>query len=517
MKLFKQDESTIVSTKAGKLQGYFYDGAYIFKGVHYAEAERFCQPIEVEPWEGIKDATSYGMVCPLMHQDTPRGELMVPHAYWPMDEHCQNLNIWSTKLCKEAKKPVMVWLHGGGFFAGSSIEQLCYDGAAMAKEGDVVVVTINHRLNLLGYLDLSPFGEKYKNSGNCGNADMVAALKWVKENIAAFGGDPDNVTIFGQSGGGMKVTSLMQTPAADGLFHKGIVMSGVLGKDFMDTGKGDGRPIVTAMLKELGLTENDVEKLETLPYATLVEAYEKVAEDIKKQGLYTGMAPMINDWYKGEPQFVGFTENSKKIPLMVGSVFGEFAFMPLTFDKTKMTEEEMRAKIADTFGEDKADELIEKFKKAYPDKKIVDLVSFDSIFRKPTRVLIEEASKRTEAPVYSYVFALEFPIQHNKPAWHCSDIAFFFHNIDLVPVANVPGVSDKLQEQIFKAVMNFARTGDPNHDELPTWEASKPGDEATMIFDRTCECKHNFDAELVDVHSTIIPKFLFGGDVEIQH
>ena len=228
------------------------------------------------------------------------------------------------------------------------------------------------------------------------------------------------------------------------------------------------------------------------------------------------MSTMINDWYKGEPQFVGFTENSKKIPLMIGSVFGEFAFMPLTFDKTKMTEEEMRAKVAETFG-DQADELIEKFKAAYPDKKIVDLISYDTIFRAPTRVLIEEASKRTEAPVYSYLFALEFPIQHNKPAWHCSDIAFFFHNIDLVPVANVPGVSDKLQEQIFKAVMNFARTGDPNHEELPTWDASKPGDEATMIFDRTCECKQNFDAELVKLHSSIIPKFMFGGDVEIQH
>ncbi len=517
MKSFKMDETTIVSTKAGKLQGYYFDGTYIFKGIHYAEAERFCQPTEVEPWEGVRDATSFGMVCPLMHQDNPRGEIMVPHAYWPMDEHCQNLNIWSTGLCKDAHKPVMVWLHGGGFFAGSSIEQLCYDGAAMAKEGDVVVVTINHRLNILGYLDLSPFGEKYKNSGNCGNADMVAALKWIKDNIEAFGGDPSNVTIFGQSGGGMKVTSLMQTPEADGLFSKGIVMSGVLGKDFMDTGKGDGRPIVTAMLGALGLTEAEVDKLQTIPYPQLVEAYEKVADDIKKKGLYVGMSPMINDYYKGEPQFVGFTDNAKKIPLMIGSVFGEFAFMPLTFDKTRMTEEEMRAKIVDTYGDDKADELIDKFKKAFPDKKIVDVISYDSIFRAPTKVLIEEASKREKAPVYSYLFTLEFPIQHNKPAWHCSDIAFFFHNIDLVPVANVPGVSDKLQEQIFRAVINFARTGDPNHDELPTWDASRPGDEATMIFDRTCECRHNFDNELIAYHKTLIPKNLFGEDVEIQH
>lgn len=516
MKKFKYDDSTVVSTKAGKLQGYFFDGSYVFKGVHYAEAERFQAPTPVEPWEGVKDATSYGMVCPLMHQDRPMGEIMVPHAYWPQDEHCQNLNIWTTALCTKKKMPVMVWLHGGGFSAGSSIEQLCYDGAAMAKEGDVVVVTVNHRLNLLGYLDLSPFGEKYKNSGNAGNADLVAALKWVKENIAAFGGDPDNVTIFGQSGGGMKVTSLMQTPAADGLFHKAIVMSGVLAKGFMGVSEGGGRPLVEAMLKELKLSEAEVEKLETLPYDQLVAAYEKVLPDIAKQGLYRAQAPLENDWYLGEPQFVGFTENSKKIPLMVGTVFGEFAFMPLPFNKDEMTEDEMYKTVKERFGEH-TDELIAEFKKAYPDKKIVDLISYDSIFRIPSCELVEAAAKRKEAPTYSYLFSLEFPIQHNKPAWHCSDIAFFFHNIDMVPVANVPGVSDKLQEQIFRAVMAFAKTGDPNHAELPHWDASTEGDEAVMVFDRTCECRHNFDHELLKIHEKALPPFNFGAVENAQH
>lgn len=516
MKKFCCDESTIVSTKEGRLQGYYFDGTYIFKGVHYAEAERFCQPVPVTPWEGVRDACSYGMVCPLMHQDTPRGELMVPHAYWPMDEHCQNLNVWTTELGEDLKKPVMVWLHGGGFFAGSAIEQLCYDGAAMAKEGDVVVVTVNHRLNILGYLDLAPFGEKYKNSGNAGNADLVAALKWVKNNIAAFGGDPDNVTIFGQSGGGMKVTSLMQTPDADGLFHKGIVMSGVLSKGFMGNATGDGRPIVSAMLKELGLTEDEVEKLETLPYPQLVEAYEKVLPEIDKQGLYHGCIPQEGDWYKGEPQFVGFTENAKKIPLMVGSVFGEFMFMPLPFNKYEMSEKDMTDKLKETYGADTA-ELISLFRAAYPDKKLIDLFSYDSAFRAPTKDFIEAASRRTEAPVYSYLFSLELPIQHDKPAWHCSDIAFFFHNIDLVPVANIPGVSDKLQEQIFQAVINFARTGDPNHKELPKWDASTPGDETTMIFDRTCACRHNFDHALLALHQKAMPQFIPGAADNAQH
>ncbi|MFQ7749118.1 MAG: carboxylesterase family protein, partial [Eubacteriales bacterium] len=209
----------VVSTKAGKVRGFCVDGTYTFHGIKYADADRFQMPRPVEPWDGVKDALSYGYVSPMLDKETAVGEIMVPHRYWPKDENCQYLNIWSQSLCEEAKKPVMVWLHGGGFSAGSSIEQMAYDGENLSKFGDVVVVTLNHRLNILGYLDLSPYGEKYKNSGNAGNADLVAALQWVHDNIAAFGGDPENVTIFGQSGGGGKVSSLMQTPAADGLFH----------------------------------------------------------------------------------------------------------------------------------------------------------------------------------------------------------------------------------------------------------------------------------------------------------
>ena len=516
MSLFKCDDSTIVSTKKGRLQGYFYDGVYVFKGVHYAEADRFMQPKEVESWEGIKDATSYGMVCNLMHQDNPQGELYVPHAYWPMDEHCQNLNIWTTKLDEGCKKPVMVWLHGGGFSAGSAIEQLAYEGDEMAKKGDVVVVNVNHRLNILGYLDLEPFGEKYKNSGNCGNADLVAALKWVHENIEAFGGDPENVTIFGQSGGGMKVTSLMQTPEADGLFHKAIVMSGVLDEGFMGNNQGGGKRIVSEILSVLGLEEKDVEKLETLPYPELVAAYETAVKNIDDPAVYKGQCPIVNDYYLGEPHIVGFTENAKKIPMMIGTVMGEFAFMPLPFNKTKLSEEEITEKIREKFKE-YTDDLIAEYKKAYPGKNLADILALDFIFRTPTMKLIAEASKRSEAPTYSYMFAFEFPVQNGKIAWHCSDIPFVFHNISRVPSANVEGVSDKLQEQVFSAVMSFAKTGNPNNDKIPTWEASKENDEATFIYDTECECRHNFDHELIRIGREAFFKygqFAFGN---VQH
>ena len=218
-KIFDYDGVPVLHTTSGDLKGYFYDGVYIYKGIPYAYADRFQMPVPSK-WDGVKDATNYGFVCPLQNQDTPNGELMVPHRYWPQDEHCQSLNIWTNKLDPEAKKPVLVWFHGGGYAAGSSIEQVAYDGVSIAKKGDSILVSVNHRLNILGYLDLSPFGEKYKNSANAGHADMVAALQWVHDNIALFGGDPENVTIFGQSGGGMKVTDLMQIPSWDLQDHK---------------------------------------------------------------------------------------------------------------------------------------------------------------------------------------------------------------------------------------------------------------------------------------------------------
>ena len=159
VKIFQYDEVPEIQTTSGRLKGYFYNGEYIFKGIPYAHAERFQMPSEAK-WDGVKDVTSYGLVCPLLEQDIPRGELLVPHRYWPQDEHCQSLNIWTTTLDDKVQKPVVVWLHGGGYFAGSSIEQVAYDGFNMCMFGAVVVVSVNHRLNILGYLDLSPFGEK---------------------------------------------------------------------------------------------------------------------------------------------------------------------------------------------------------------------------------------------------------------------------------------------------------------------------------------------------------------------
>ena len=505
-KVFNYDEVPAVSTKAGKVKGYEFDGVHIFKGIPYAQAGRFQMPREVEPWEGVKETASYGFVCPLLTQDTPTGELLVPHRYWPQDENCQNLNVWTTALDKTAKKPVMVWLHGGGYAAGSSIEQAAYDGSNMAVQGDVVVVSVNHRLNILGFLDLSPYGEKYRNSGNAGLADLVAALRWIHDNIEEFGGDPENVTLFGQSGGGMKVTGLMQIPEADGLFHKAIVMSGVSDGKLMPIIPGDGTKIVPALLKELGIPEGEVEKLETVPYYELAKAYNTVSPALAAQGIYIGGMPMVNDYYLGEPLITGFRDHAETIPLMVGSVFGEFSFMPTPYNKEKLTEEESRAILAGAYGEH-ADKVKELFLKAYPDKKPVDVLALDRIFRQPSKALAQLHAKGGKAPAYLYLFSLDFPYQNGKVAWHCCDIPLIFHNTDKVEICNIPGVSDELEEKIFGAAMQFARHGNPNPEGSDEWQPVTPEQEPTMVYDRVCEVRSDYDDELLAYLEEILPPF----------
>jgi len=213
-------DDPVAMTKYGKLRGLKVDDTYIFRGVKYADAKRFHMPQKVQPWEGIKDAYHYGYTCSELNTPVPHDNYTVPHYFYPQNEHCQYLNIWTQSLANTAKKPVMVWLHGGGWFSGSSVELHAYDGENLSAYGDVVVVSLNHRLNVLGYLDLSAYGDEYKYSANVGLADLVAALEWVNENIENFGGDPGNVTIFGQSGGGAKVLSMLRLRRLTGFTTK---------------------------------------------------------------------------------------------------------------------------------------------------------------------------------------------------------------------------------------------------------------------------------------------------------
>ena len=493
----RDSKAALAETTLGKLKGYTHDGLVIFKGVPYATARRFHAPKPLEPWAGVKDACSYGYVCPLMVNEHPTGELYVPHRYWPMDEDCLNLNLWTPAL-DDARRPVLVWLHGGGYFAGSSIEHIAYDGANLSRLGDCVVVTVNHRLNVLGYFDLSDYGEEYENSGNAGGDDIIAALRWVHDNIAAFGGDPGNVTVFGQSGGGGKVTTLLQSPGADGLYHRGCILSGVLGPILSDA-KGSGKPMAEAVMAELGIA--DVKALETVDYALLAGAYLKVRPALQKAGLNVGCCPHPNAHYLGEPTENGFRPETAHVPLMIGSVFGEFdSFSPIPWDRDGMSDAEQADMIREHFGDAYAQRLIPLFHAAYPDRKPGDLLRLDTVFRGEEIRYIEKRGALNDA-TWSYLFNMDQPIDGGNTPWHCSDIPYWFHNIDLLEYPHGPQADPefpyRIQEAIFQSFIAFARTGDPANGLIPTWPASKPGHERVLMQDGNLRVLENFDHALI--------------------
>lgn len=495
----------VIETKKGKIRGYIMDGIYTFHGIKYADAKRFQMPVEVEPWEGVKDALSYGEVCPMYNPETTKGEIMVPHRYWVKSEDCQYLNVWSPSAEPGAKKAVLVWLHGGGFSDGSSIEQVCYDGTNLAMYHDVVVVTVNHRLNILGYLNLEDYGEKYKNSGNAGMADIEYALRWVHDNIENFGGDPENVTIFGQSGGGMKVSTLLQMPSADGLFHKAVIISGVKPEGGMvSPADYDAHPLIDAMLSELKISPENIEEIEKIPYEALAVAYLKVKGPIEEAGGYVGGTPVPNDYYVGEPEEIGFREHAQEIPMVVGSVFGEMSFNAGISKKHEKTREEQIAILRETFG-DATEDIVAKFEAAYPGQNLIDVLSIDCFTRMPAINYVKKKASYNKAPIYNYLFNYEFPYDDGKVAWHCSDLPFFFHNTDKVLICNKPGVSDLLEQRVSSLLTSFAKYGDPNHSGLPRWEPSTQEKVNTMVLDEKCEVRVNFDEEVLKAVKPFIP------------
>ncbi len=482
--------SVIVNTAKGILKGYTSDDVNIFLGIKYANAKRWQMPEPVKPWKGVKAAYGYGFGSPTgLH--LPGDETMMPLRFWPENENCQFLNIWTKSVEPGVKRPVMVWFHGGGYALGSAMEHMYYDGESLCNHNDVVVVSLNHRLNILGYLDLSPFGEKYYNSGNVGNADIVAALQWVRENIAFFGGDPENVTIFGQSGGGSKVRDIMQTPAADGLYHKAIVQSGVF-EAFADNNKEhNGREIVTAMMADLEIT--DVEELETLPFDKLSDSYDRVAPAIRDKGGYVGGIPLPNDWFIGDSMHVGFNPYSLTVPTMIGTTFAEFSYTLAPENKYEMTHQEQIAYLAKLYG-DKAETVGELFHKAHPDKNLCDAAAADEFIRLPSLRYAHKLASVSKAPVYMYMYSYETNMEHTA-AWHLAEIPFTFRNVHMIPRLIEEGVSNVLEDQIANAWVSFAQQGNPWHAMLPQWPETTQEDDYTMIFDRQVRIEKNFDRE----------------------
>ena len=380
------------------------------------------------------------------------------------------------------------------------------NGRNLSEKGDVVVVSLNHRLNSLGFLDLSAYDDKYKYSGNVGIADIVAALEWIKANIAEFGGDPNNITIFGQSGGGAKVLTLMATPAADGLFNKAIVQSGAsFGFGMTLNNQKVSRRVAELTLKNLGLSAEEVDKLQEIPYDELSVASENAIAEL---GQYYMWGPIIDgDYIPVNPVGKEFAAQSRDIPLMIGTVLNEFTtiimndVMDLLADnKNNWTEEEVMSKLTEKYG-DKAEEIRNAFMKAYPNKKPADAYFVDTMFRPGSLETAKRKAEQNGAPVYSYVFTYEAPIMDGVGmAWHCAELPYVFNNVELVSTATGAGDDAKaLAHKMSLAWINFAYNGNPNHEWIPEWPAFTPDGGATMIIDSVWEVRRNHDEELLNL------------------
>ena len=485
----------VVDVEGGRLQGYIRNGIYTYHGIPYAESEPFMPPTKLKSWEGIRMAVTYGAQSP---QGVTQAEDMFPaHWYWPhweprnyvQDSNCQNLNIWTPAL-DDAKRPVMIWLHGGGFMAGASAVEDVYDGENLSRTGDVVVVSMNHRLNVYGFLDLSAYGEEYKYSGNLGIMDLVAALEWVKTNIAKFGGDPDNVTLFGQSGGGAKILTLMSVPAAKGLFHKAIEQSGAV--ELMGITLPDqkaSRRVAELTLQNLGISSSNVSEIKNVPYEKLNESAAKAMSQTISEGYAIfSWSPVIDgDYIPANPVEGGFPEQAKDIPMLIGSTLNEWVSVPLFADmartqsdnKNFWTDEQVNAKLKEKYG-DKSDAVRDAFMKAYPNKKPADALYVDTRLRtRALKTMNIKASQKDGAPVYAYVFTWETPVMGGYAmAYHCSELPFVFNNIALSEMATGGGKkAQALADIMSRAWIDFARTGNPG------WKAYTREEGATMIFD----------------------------------
>lgn len=497
----------VVQTQQGKVNGYLHNGIYTYKGIPYAKAKRFEAPGKPDAWEGIRSSLTYGPVCPLLTPTTQvadESEFIFHHDWGYPNEDCLRLNIWTPAISYGKKRPVMVWLHGGGYTAGSSQELPSYDGENITKKGDVVLVSVNHRLNILGFLDLSEFGEKYKPSANAGMLDLVAALEWVKANIAAFGGDPGNVTIFGQSGGGGKVTTLMSSPVAKGLFHKAVVQSGVW-SDFQDP--AITKRIGSAVLTELGLIPSTVDSIQKVPYEKLAAAGARALQKVRDQlaaegkpvtGFRFGWSPVRDGLFlpynASDPNALAL---SADVPLLIGSTKNEFMPSLRSPGLRNATLADAKAYLQKIYG-DKTDAYIAAVKKAYPgDTKASDLIDIDGLFRPGMVTQANAKSGKSAAPVFMYLFTWQSPIFNGEyKAVHCMDIPFVFNNIARCEEMTGGGKDAYLlADKMSQAWINFARTGNPAHKGLPAWPAYTENDGATMMFNNQCEVRKHPDKE----------------------
>lgn len=483
----------IAETNLGRIRGIDDSGIEIFKGIPYgastAGTNRFMPPVDPGKWTGVRDTLEYGHSAPQRDPAAPlpaTSSLTVSGSNLPTEgEDCLVLNVWTPAVNDGRKRPVMFWCHGGGFATGSGSSP-DNDGTNLARRGDVVVVTINHRLNVLGFANFSEFSTDFAASGDAGMMDIVHALKWVRANIAHFGGDPNTVMIFGQSGGGRKVETLLAMPSAKGLFHRATIESGaalqVADRDIAIRN-------AEQLLAKLGIRTQDVHEVQTLPLEQIMTAYFAVVREARgvDQSI-GGFAPTVDGSILPQHPFSPTASPvSADVPVMIGCTRTEMTLFSLNDAAAfSLDDDGLRARVNELLG-GQSQGMIDLYRKLSPTATPSDiffLISSDYRYGAPTMKIAERRAALGKGPVYLYYFTWETPVQGGRlKSPHTMEIPFAFDNVKIS--ARLTGGGPEamaLADKVSDSWIAFARTGNPNTPKLPPWPVFNVKDRATMVI-----------------------------------
>jgi para-nitrobenzyl esterase len=501
--LFVGDNIAVADTEYGKIRGFVLRGVHQFLGIPYGAdtsgKNRFMPPVKPAAWKEIKPCVWWGNTAPQIMDKRYSNAYASFVDHWNYDdvsEDCLKLNVW-TPAIDSGKRPVVVWLHGGGFTNGNAIEQDGYHGENLSRLGNIVFCSINHRLGPFGYSHLKAAGG-HPHSGNVGNLDMVAALEWVKNNIANFGGDPNNVTIIGQSGGGAKVTSLMNMPSAKGLFHKAVALSGT---SLTGVNKEYAEKLGLKVMEEAGLQPGEIEKLQQIPWRQYIDittrAVEKFAEEAKKMNISRGGFSPVADGVtmNDQPFFSDPNHFSADIPLIINTTFHESSPSRTDASLEEISLAGVVEKIKPRFGAE-AGKIVDAYSQNFPKAKPVEIWAMILSNRKGAIAAADAKVSQRKAPVYVSWFGWQPPLFDGRMrAFHCDDICFWFYNTDLMLTHTGGGKRPRaLSTKMAKSFLNFVKTGNPNGGGLPSWKPYTKENGETMILDDACALVNNPDA-----------------------